>query len=75
MKAMSLRRRSLLIRLFEHWGYRRHTGSHHGNSTWAIDLFVGQVDLRAVGDDQRELHFLGTRALVLQEYALNPRKD
>lgn len=32
-----------------------------------IDLFVGQFDLRAIGDDERELHSVRTRALVLQE--------
>ena len=36
-----------------------------------IDLFVGEVDLGATGDDERELHFLWTRALALQEHGFN----
>lgn len=36
-----------------------------------IDLLVGQIDLGAVGDNQRELHLFRSRALALQEHALN----
>jgi hypothetical protein len=38
-----------------------------------IDLFVGQVDLGAVGGDQRELHSLGTWALALQQHSFHSR--
>ena len=39
------------------------------------DLFVGQNDFGAVGDDQRELHPPGTRALALQEHGSDACQD
>jgi hypothetical protein len=38
----------------------------------AIDLFVGQIDLWAIRNDQWELHFLGARLLALHEHLLIP---
>ena len=40
-----------------------------------IDLFVAQIDLRTVGDDERKLHPLRTRALALQEHSFDPREN
>src|ERR1035437_9991511 len=39
-----------------------------------IDLFVGQVNLWAVGDDQRELHPLRTWVLALREHPSDSRQ-
>jgi len=38
-----------------------------------IDLLVGQVNLGAAGDNQRELHSPKAWALALQEHGLNAR--
>jgi len=40
-----------------------------------IHLFVGEVDLGAVGDDQGELHSLGARSPLLKKDALNAGKN
>jgi len=40
-----------------------------------IDLFVGQIDGGAIGDDERELYFLGPRTLALEEHGLDTGKD
>lgn len=40
-----------------------------------IDLFGRQVCFCALGNDERELHPLRTRALALQQNALDPRQN
>jgi hypothetical protein len=40
-----------------------------------IDLFVGELDLGAVGDDQRELHSFPARPPRLKKYALHAGED
>jgi hypothetical protein len=40
----------------------------------AIDLFVGQVDFRAFGDDKREAHAAGVGPLAFEQDALNTRQ-
>jgi hypothetical protein len=40
-----------------------------------IDLFVGHIHFRALGNDERKLHPLPPRALALEQDASHPREN